>query len=162
MKARFPRRGFTLIELLVVVAIITILMALLFPAIGRFRHKARMKQAAMMCRSLEVAIRDYKANYSHWPLSSSNANNTGDYSVDSGNFMEVVRFMMVDRNTPEENPRKIHFLNVDDFMREDPDDPESDLVDPWGEPLTIRVDTNNDDSPTGGILVSHSSGQTSG
>jgi prepilin-type N-terminal cleavage/methylation domain-containing protein len=62
--ARFGRRGFTLIELLVVISIITLLVALLLPALGAAQEGARRNQCAADRRSLAQSLfvwgNDYK------------------------------------------------------------------------------------------------------
>ena len=64
MSLHTQRRGFTLIELLVVIAIITLIVALLMPAIQKIREesaklkcKNSLKQLAMACHTYEQHIR---------------------------------------------------------------------------------------------------------
>lgn len=55
--------GFTLVELLVVVAIISLLIALLLPALGRAREAARMISCSSNLRSNVLAIQMYAEDY---------------------------------------------------------------------------------------------------
>src|SRR5207244_432979 len=50
-----PSRGFTLVERLIVIAVIVILIALLMPAIGAVRARARQAQCASNQRQIWVA-----------------------------------------------------------------------------------------------------------
>lgn len=59
-------RAFSLIELLVVVSIISLLIALLLPALGRARAAARQTQCLSNFRQIGVAYFNYVANYNDY------------------------------------------------------------------------------------------------
>ena len=56
---RATRSGFTPIELLVVISIVTLLIALLLPAIKRTRENARVAMCASNLRQLNIALHSY-------------------------------------------------------------------------------------------------------
>ena len=66
---RRRRRGFTLIELLVVVAIIAILAALLLPALGAARERARDLTCKSNLRQYSIAVNEYTDdNEGYYPI----------------------------------------------------------------------------------------------
>jgi prepilin-type N-terminal cleavage/methylation domain-containing protein len=63
---KLGRRGFTLVELLAVMAIISILMALLLPAIGKARYQARVLSCKNNLKQIGMAITMYASAFNGW------------------------------------------------------------------------------------------------
>lgn len=59
-------RGFTLIELIVTISIITLIIAILLPALSQSREAARAIQCASGQRQLGIAFEVYIDNYKRW------------------------------------------------------------------------------------------------
>jgi prepilin-type N-terminal cleavage/methylation domain-containing protein len=64
---RSIRTGFSLIELLIVLAIITVLIGILVPAVGRFRRAAEVTQCASNLRQIGQALFMYRTANRAWP-----------------------------------------------------------------------------------------------
>lgn len=62
-----PRRAFTLTELLVALAALTILAALLFPALSQARESSRQSHCAGNLSNIYLATRQYREDYQGYP-----------------------------------------------------------------------------------------------
>jgi len=60
------RQGFTLVELLVVISIISMLIAIMLPALGSARKTAQAIQCANLQKQLGMAFKIYTDNYKQW------------------------------------------------------------------------------------------------
>ena len=67
---RLPKHGFTLVELLVVIGIISILAAMILPALGKAKDSANKGKARSEMQNISGAVRAYEAEYSRFPIPS--------------------------------------------------------------------------------------------
>ena len=155
------RPGFTLIELLTAIAIIGVLAAALFPAIGGIRKRARQSSAQTAFSQWASALARYKQTYGFYPNIGSTYSTTTDTLHDLGDAAVNGRFVralsgrqptgsalaVADRRALNRNAEEFVAFGRDDF--EDPTNfsDSSRLVDRFGN-RRIRVifDTDNNTS----------------
>lgn len=82
-----PRR-FTLIELLVVIAIISVLAAMLLPALSRARESSRRIRCQSQTRELYMAHAFYAEDYTYMPMRDEAINMWGQDGISSKNLYE--------------------------------------------------------------------------
>lgn len=57
------KRGFTLIEICIVLTVVLVLVALLFPVVGRVREKGRQATCQSNLKQMNLAFRQYASDY---------------------------------------------------------------------------------------------------
>lgn len=127
--------GFTLIEMLVVIAIITILLLALFPAMNAAFRNARRGRASHEIASLVAAIKSYHSEYGKWPCPN-NGTDDQTFHAASGNPSSADAQAQV-INCLTNNPERHVFLDVPARSMVN-----GFYVDPWGNPYVIVLDTD--------------------
>lgn len=96
LQRRSPRRGFTLIELLVVIAIISVLAALLLPAVQQARESARKTECLNNLKQIGVAMHNYHEAWDAFPIGALHSTTPGlVYTDDRGAsfFLALLPYM---------------------------------------------------------------------
>ncbi len=131
-------RGFTLIELLIVIAIIGILMALLFPAVGSAIDAARKAQAKNDVTQIATAITAYETEYGRLP---------GSGTAESGVPVDKTLVETLTAVSTNDNPRKITFIEVNAWKKgKSGTNASGAFLDPWGGAYYVALDYNYDNS----------------
>jgi prepilin-type N-terminal cleavage/methylation domain-containing protein/prepilin-type processing-associated H-X9-DG protein len=77
------RRGFTLVELLVVISVISLLVAILLPALSKARDQSRTLQCGVNERSLHSVMSTYMFDNKEYTLMASEGGTSGIAAIDS-------------------------------------------------------------------------------
>jgi prepilin-type N-terminal cleavage/methylation domain-containing protein len=85
-RSRFAGSGFTLIELLVVITVISVLMALLLPAVQQARETARLAACRNNLKQMGLALMSYESAHRRFPSSSTSRIDFGVWSSFPANY----------------------------------------------------------------------------
>ncbi len=135
--ARISSRAFTLIELLIVIAIIGILMALLFPAVGGAIDAARKAQAKNDVTQIATAVTAYETEYGKLP---------GTITSDTSKNVDDALVKILTAQDDVNNPRKITFIEIGVAKKGKSGTNGTGFVDPWGGNYQIAMDGTYDNT----------------
>jgi prepilin-type N-terminal cleavage/methylation domain-containing protein len=164
------RSAFTLIELLTVIAIISILMAMLFPMIGNAKEGARKAKAKQDCLAIVHAVESYNTEYGQFPKMDPTAaapatgavdEKAGDIAASMPNRNSAVfNTLRAIDDTPNgsnaQNPKRQVFFSAnavnntakpkEGFVEVSgtANGNKGSLYDPWGSEYNIVIDSNSD------------------
>ena len=157
---RLSKRGFTLVELLVVIVIIAILASLAVPVTNKVMEMANTTRTKAVMKDLQVAIGHFRTEYNRFPVDLTGTSGGDDIDpiiTDDTTPLISVLMAMTDPNAggPNLNPRGIKFIdlaiakNGQSFGIVDPSGGTGAggnvrLLDIWGLPYRIMLDTNLD------------------
>ena len=161
--SRRHRRAFTLVELLTVIAIITILIALLFPGLSVMRTRTHNPAAARVCQSIIVAAKAYQTDYGKFPNPLAAAPATpadvivgdpeGRTAASNDNLFNILRAIPNGTNRDHAiNPKKVVFY--EDKTASNPAKPKNGFgsdgayFDPWGAQYCVALDVDSDNQLT--------------
>jgi len=132
------RRGFTLIEMLVVIAIIAILSALLFPAIGKAMETAKRNKAGVEARAIAAAIDLFFNDYGYLPvpLNEQGGGNEQGQPFTDDESKKIIQVLIAENN--QLNPRRKVYLKIEQAQST------GELLDPWGSQYLIKLDRDYD------------------
>ncbi|SKA99777.1 prepilin-type N-terminal cleavage/methylation domain-containing protein [Prosthecobacter debontii] len=155
------RRGFTLIELLVVIVIIAILVSLAVPATNLVMKRAQDLKIKTVLKDLQVAIGHYRTEYNRFPINPDDLGG-GDSDIEpfltDGTSQPMVNILTANVDSSgastNMNPKAIKFIDLPSAKNNlfgiiDPSGGANDgtpvqLVDTWGLPYKVLLDTNYD------------------
>lgn len=124
------RRAFSLTELLVVLAIIAVLAAMIFPAMGIIRRKATESRCRALLAKVSTAIEAYQQDRKQLPVWQGSWVSGGWAWVEANNTMLYTELHSTDPDV-RTNPRKGYLIGE---LRPAELSGRS-IVDPWGKPL---------------------------
>ncbi len=163
---RLNGRGFTLVELLVVIVIIAILASLAVPVTNKVMEMANTTRTKAIMKDLVVSIGHFRTEYNRLPVDLSGSSGGEDIDpilTDDTTDIVSVLMAMTDPSGgggggPNLNPRGIKFIdlplakNQTSFGIVDPSGGAGGgnvrLLDIWGRPYYIMLDTNLDNRIT--------------
>ncbi len=161
MSQRKRQDAFTLVELLVVIVIIAILASLAVPVTNKVMQMANTTRTKAIMKDLQVAVGHYRTEYNRFPVDLSGNSGADDIDpIQTNGTTDIVNVLMAmtdnsDTSGGNLNPRGIKFIDLPiakngaSFGIVDPSGGSGNggnvrLLDIWGFPYYIMMDTNLD------------------
>lgn len=137
------REGFTLIEILVVIAIISVLMGLILPAIMKAGSKAKVVETTALIEKIKAALQGYEHDNGDYPPTSLKDAGFYSNSINDGIESLVVHLASKSKGNPYLEIEEKYYENLDNdnIPNSYPldwffgDRQAREIVDAWGNPL---------------------------
>lgn len=155
------KQHYTLIEMLVTAAVIAILAGIAMGAYSGIQRKAMLNRAAADCAAIQLAIKNFEAEYTIYPNFSFPSGETGEAAhpytgLDSSNYQSLIQTLtgITWKNTTvyssfqTYNRKKIKFLDLPQKYAE------KGFVDPWGKEYKVVYNPSGASSTTVRICTS--------
>jgi len=140
--------AFTLIELLVVITIIGVLAGMAFPVVTGVMERARKVKCLSTIKDLNVAINAYRTEYNHYP-----SEQKQEDEIRTNAASKLIQVLLAAESQQKQdglNPRGVKFIDLPPakngrggLIGTSSDNYE--LVDEWGKPYYVIMDTDGDD-----------------
>ena len=159
-------RYFTLVELLTVIAVIAILAGIAIPVVVGMQSKGRETSARADMNSIKMALTQFKADYSIWPVAPASTDtllrakfkseDSGDKYKDSQNDSMIAELTTFNTAPKDNAPDPKTSFTYNTKRRKYLDAPAKPVtpvaggsagfmkLDPWGRRYNIAIDTNYD------------------
>ena len=139
------RAAFTLLELLIVITIIAILTGLGVGAYNSVMLKARNLEALTVAKGIELAVNNYRSETGRMPVVG-HTRDDATIELTSGNPLLQV---LLGNNVNELNRARRAYIDNVPMAKAGVNgitgqDGQFSLVDPWGQPYRVTMDTNDD------------------
>ncbi len=140
------KSNFTMIEVLVVMAIITVLMGILIPAVSKGMKKARKQESKTAIKTLYMAVKQYESTYGFLPFTGETGG-TSDLKISDNQYDKLLDTLAgindTANDTVDTNPRKIKFLQLDN---------DNTYNDSWSKRFKVALDLDYDEDIEGSII----------
>lgn len=152
-KETMKKTGFTLVEMLVVIAIISLLAAIVLPAVTGAMERAKRNRARAECEAIAGAVHTYFSDYNKLPVADTEqgfvpgpGNGSFGQEQNASYFteeiaQEIIQALVADggvSGSPNQdnalNPRTKVYLSVDRPVED------GQMLDPWGTQYYIKLD----------------------
>jgi prepilin-type N-terminal cleavage/methylation domain-containing protein len=139
------RKAFTLIEILVAMTVIATLSVISFSVASSVIDRAKQTSAIHQIKLIETAIRTYRMEYGHVPVSSKLRDSEIPLATNKKDGKELIQCIMGETSGSFVNRRQIRFYEPNEAIEgKNGWDEKIGLVDPWGNPYWILVDADGD------------------
>lgn len=149
------KHGYTLLEMLVAIAVAALLTAIAAGAYSGIQRKAMLNRAAADCAAIQLAIKNFEAEYTYYPNTGAASGSVLTTGADS-QYRTLIQTLtgVTWANTTDytnfatNNRKKIKFLDLPQKYSS------QGFLDPWGKEYQVAINSSGSSSMTVRICTS--------